>query len=442
MDMNPEKRIRRHILSKSYRFLAVVQPAFRDTTMKELAEKGFSIVGAVESGVEFEGRMEEGWRANLLLRTVSRVYCRIESFRAGAREELYRKALGIPWELWIDPHIPLRVESSARGSRVHHEGVLRDTIREAIHHRWKESGTDIPRQGRSIGENMEEPENLGGPEEHLVQRVLVHSEGSRCTLSLDMSGEGLYRRGYRTIPGEAPIREDLAASLLLELGWRGEGILCDPMTGSGTFAIEGSLMAEGIPAGWNRRFQFQNWPSFRENRWNYIRKQAISALSWDTGTGQSMETYHPSKSPSGGKEGLYGCFASDVDARAVQTARRNSTDAGVEECIHLEEKDFFTIDGEFVESRIREFRKSKVHSRSRFLVLNPPYGKRLGIDGEYFRRLWTHIHTAFPHWKILLLLPASVDLTGMPGSKRARRLLFRHGGLRIQALFLQRGPLP
>lgn len=423
-----EKRVKRHILSKTYRFLGVVQPAFRETAKKEMRVEGFSVVGEGEGGVEFEGTLEEGWRANLVLRTVSRVYCRIDSFRAGAREELYRKAKTIPWELWIDPTVPVRVEASAHRSRIHHEGRMRETLREAIQDRWKEAEcTDVHRKiGMSEGEVEGEDS----------QRVLIHSEGNRCTISLDMSGEGLYRRGYRSLPGEAPIREDLAASLLWEWGWKGEGILCDPMTGSGTFSIEAIQMGLRIPPGGNRAFRFQTWPSFREGRWNFIKKQALAK----TGPG-NFPASPVVRSPL--------CFASDWKPEALTIARVNCRTSGVEEYILFELKDFFSLDGEYVVSRIQSAGMEPEHAgnsedkdssrigENRFLVLNPPYGKRLGVEGSYYHRLWEHIRKGFPHWKVLLLLPVSVDVSDLAGGRVLRRIVFRHGGLRIQALFFE-----
>ncbi|MCX7787451.1 MAG: hypothetical protein N2442_07125 [Spirochaetes bacterium] len=423
---NLEKRIKRHILSKTYRFLGVTQPAFRDTAKKELKEEGFEVVREVEGGIEFEGDLQEGWRANLVLRTISRVYCRIDSFRAGAREELYRKARGIPWELWIHPKGVLRVESSAHASRIHHEGVIRETLMEAIYDRWEEAGFSvntqhIPRTVKDIkGIVPAKFQEHGGEEqEEPIQRVLVHSERHQCTISLDMSGDGLYRRGYRSIPGEAPIREDLAAALLMELGWKGKGILCDPMTGSGTFAIEAALIGVRIPPGWNRRFQFQDWPSFRENRWAFIKKQTISQH----------------RSPLLGNEKPF-CFASDQEMSALEAARVNSRSAGVEEFILFEQKDFFSLNAEYVMSRLEKGEKEGKDTCERFLVLNPPYGKRLEVDRTYHLHLWEHIRKNFPHWKVLLLLPASIDLSHR-SREIGKRILFRHGGLRVQAFLFE-----
>ena len=446
MEGNVEKRVKRHILSKTYRFLGVVQPAFREIAKREMKEEGFSVVGEVDGGVEFEGSLEEGWRANLVLRTISRVYCRIDSFHAGAREELYRKAKGIPWELWIPLDIPLKVESSAHASRIHHEGVMRETLLEAIHDRFREAGCVDSTSSEKMQEPVspfrqpgsreisrgtfkDQPEvDRGG--EIPVQRLLLHSEGNRCTVSLDMSGEGLYRRGYRLRTVEAPIREDIASTLLFEWGWMGQGILCDPMTGSGTFAIEGIRMGLGIPPGWNRTFQFQTWPSFREPRWTFVKKQAVSRYP------MRIQAIEGRFSDCTRKRNLF-CFASDWNPEAVEAARANSRCASVEEYALFEQKDFFSLTGDYVESRILSVSKDVKKTSERFLVLNPPYGKRLEADKEYPLHLWEHIRKCFPQWKVLLLLPASIDTTSLSCTDTTgKRIIFRHGGLRIQALFL------
>jgi 23S rRNA G2445 N2-methylase RlmL len=121
----------------------------------------------------------------------------------------------------------------------------------------------------------------------------------------------------------------------------------------------------------------------------------------------------------------------------------------VEEYIHFEQKDFFSLDGEYVVSRIQSAgmepenmgnsgdRDNSRIGKNRFLVLNPPYGKRLGLEGSYYHRLWEHIRKGFPHWKVLLLLPVSVGVSDLAGGRVLRRIVFRHGGLRVQALFFE-----
>jgi len=395
MEKNLERKIKRFVYATTHRFFAVVQPAFQEVCRKELEAENIQVSGEVEGGIEFEGKLEEGWKANLLLRSASRVYCRVGKFRAGAREEFYRKARNIPWELWISPHLPLRIEAVARSSRIHHEGVLRDTVYEAI--------TD-----RFFQEGMSPPPCLREEEEGDVQRVLVRSNNAQCEISLDMSGKGLHRRGYRKETGEAPIREDLAAALLILLGWKGKGVLCDPMTGSGTFSIEGALIACQIPPGWNRTFVFQYWPSFREARWNYLKR--------------SLEK-EPCKTAC--------CFASDMDGKILSSARRNAASAGIEEKICFEQRDFFSLNGKEVFDRF-----SVGEETEKYLVLNPPYGKRLERDRQQYVRIGKHLQKAFSDWKTLVIAPAQVPLSEI--SKPTGRIVgFRHGGEKVYAIISQ-----
>jgi putative N6-adenine-specific DNA methylase len=394
MEKRLERKIKRFVYATTHRFLAVVQPAFQEVCRKELESENIQVSGEVEGGIEFEGKLEEGWKANLLLRSASRVYCRMGKFRAGAREEFYRKARNIPWELWISPNLPLRIEAVARSSRIHHEGVLRDTLYEAIVDRF-------------VHEGIYPPSFFREEEEGAVQRILVRSNEAECEISLDMSGKGLHRRGYRKETGKAPIREDLAAALLILLGWKGKGILCDPMTGSGTFAIEGALIASQIPPGWNRTFVFQYWPSFREARWNYLKR----SLKKEPG-----ETVC--------------CFASDTDEKILSSALRNAASAGIEKKICFEQRDFFSLNGKDVLERLNAGGETE-----KYLVLNPPYGKRLERDRQQYGRIGRHLQKAFSGWKALVIVPSEVPLSEI--SKSIGRIIgFRHGGEKIHAIIL------
>ena len=312
-----EKRIKRHLLAKEHTFLAVVQPALRSSCRKELLANSFTVLDDTDGGVEFSGKLDEAWRANLLLRTASRIYCRLTEFRARSREELFRKALAFPWELWLAPELPRETECRIRYSRLQHEGEAARTLEEAIERRLRES----------VAGASPNPVRHALVKGNAVQRLLLRAEENRVLLSLDTSGEPLYNRGYRLEPAEAPIRESLAAALLLESDWTGEGPLVDGMTGAGTFAIEAALLGAGLPPGGGRAFLFQAWPSFREKAWLYLGKKAREGGSASPGARPSV-------------------LAADIVSETLEKAKRNAERAGVKDRIQWCRGDFYALDGD------------------------------------------------------------------------------------------------
>lgn len=391
-----DKRLKRRVLGREFVFLAVVQPAFLKVCREELTEWGFRVTGETDGGLEFAGSLKEGWRANLVLGTASRVYVRVCRFRAGAREELFKKVSAFPWELWL-PALPLRVESRVIASRLQHEGASSEAFVEGLGRHYAELGLPAPR----LAETGEES-----------QRALLRLERNICEISLDMSGSPLYERGYRNSGAQAPIRESLACALLREAGWRGRGILADCMTGSATFSVEASLRGAGIPPGGARVFRFQSWPSFGEASWAYMKKAALSR----------------------GREASFKVFASDISADALALGKENAEKAGVSGFITWEETDFFSLDSRAVLGRLGLVNGGS-GDEGPFLVINPPYGKRLsGGDEDFFRRLGKHCRKNFPGWKVLALFPDEASLAAF-GGKAEKLLRFRHGGLRITAGF-------
>jgi putative N6-adenine-specific DNA methylase len=389
------KRVRRQVSSRDYTFLAVVQSALEYLCRQELEENGFSLLGSVDGGVEFSGSLREGWRANLLLRTASRVYCRVARFRCGAREELFRRVAAFAWELWLPPETDIRLEVTVRASRLRHEGAAGEAFFDGLRRRRAEAGLVTP--------GWSSRTTAGG------QRILLRIVENNAEISLDMSGLPLYTRGYRADGGRAPLRESLAAALLRELGWRGEGTFVDGMTGCGTFAIEAALIAAGLSPGGGRDFQFQAWPSFTPKGWAYIKKQA------------ARETVF--------RGGNFFLFASDILDQAVLRAGKNAARAGTEALIHRETRDFFELTGE----KLKDLCAGGPEPS--YLALNPPYGKRLPEGGAaLYRSLGRHIRRHFPAWNVLVLFPDAAALAAFGGCPR-RVLRLRHGGIVVCAGF-------
>lgn len=386
-----ERHIKRHILSPEHEFAAVTPPELAPLCLEECRALG--IRGEIsEAGVEFTAGIEAGYLANLALRTASRILCRLPPFRAGTREELFFKASKARWELWLNPEVPIDVTSHVEASRVNHEGKVTEAITDGIRKRFRDLGLTEP-----VHRDTENPRDASGAESER-QRVLVHLRSNHCRVSLDTSGLHLHMRGYRSIHAGAPLRETLAAGILMKLGWDGRAPFVDGMCGSGTFGIEGALMARGLPPGLHRSFLFERWPSFQTKRWQYLTHTMLENASQDA---------------------LPRMVGIDLDPAAVSIAQANAERAGIGADLEWMTSDFF------------DFRPSEHGLRNGFLTLNPPYGVRLGAeDPGLYDKIGTHLRDHFKGWRAGILAPGRT-LALRLGLKKARTWNLVHGGLPI-----------
>ncbi|RMH61570.1 MAG: RNA methyltransferase [Zetaproteobacteria bacterium] len=358
---------------------AVVLPGLETIAARELAALGARTLRPAHGGVAFRVSPTGLMRISLRARVPTRLLVRLAEFRACSFPELFNKARRLRWEHYVRRDGEVHVRAESHRSRLLHSGRLQAVLRDAVHARLRRAdATD------------------GRPRE---LTVYLRMYDDRCQLSLDASGERLDRRGYRRYPGRAPLRETLAAALLQWLDWRAEQRLWVPMCGSGTLAIEGALMAAQCAPGVNHRFPFVGWPGFTLRRW----RQAMARA-------ERMR-----RKPS------VRIHASDLDPRAVAWTRANAACAGVEEMLSIEKRDFFALDRE---------------GEQGVLLLNPPYGRRIGGDARaLYARIGRHLAHAFAGWRCLVLAPdqACVQALGMPALDA---LDVRHGGRTIHAVQL------
>jgi putative N6-adenine-specific DNA methylase len=211
---------------------------------------GISDAARVEGGVSFSGNHEKLYRVNLCSRVASRVIVRVARFHADSFHELERRAKRIAWEDYLTPGALVRFRVTCRKSRLYHSDAVAERFVEAA--TGKVRGISAARSKASA----DEAEDTEGNEEP-AQLFIVRITHDDCVVSIDSSGELLHRRGYRLATGKAPVRETLAAAMLMASGWDRVSPLMDPMCGSGTIPIEAAMMARGIPAGLNRDFAFQ-----------------------------------------------------------------------------------------------------------------------------------------------------------------------------------------
>jgi putative N6-adenine-specific DNA methylase len=311
--------------------LAVTTPGLERLAAEELRALGFTpreLVG----GVEFDADARGIFTANLHLRTVTRVLVRVAEFRATAFYELEKQARDVPWASLLVANSPVRLRVTCKKSRLYHSDAVAERVGAAI-------ARAVPSAAPKA--SVDDAEDEGAEAELLVVRF----ERDVCVISVDSSGAPLHRRGYRLATAKAPIRETLAAAMLLALAYDGSKPLLDPMCGSGTIAIEAALLARRIAPGLSRRFSCEKWPGAQSAAFERIRSAASAAV-------------------------LTGCaapiLASDRDGGAIRAAVENATRARVSESIEFRERPISAIDP---------------LAPPGFVLVNPPYGERIGEPG-------------------------------------------------------------
>ena len=333
-------------------------------------------------GVSFQGDLNTIYRSNLNLRTVSRILIRLGHFHASAFSELRKKASRLPWERFIAPGQPVSVRATCHKSRLYHSDGVIERVLGSINDRLGSASTH------------HKPSDM--EENSLYQLIVVRLVNDECTISIDSSGELLHRRGYRFASAKAPLRETLAASLLIASGWNKMDPLLDPFCGSGTIPIEAALMAKGTPSGFMRQFAFMLWPNYEKSRWeNFL---------------GNIQTKQQKDMPV--------IQASDRDAGAIEMSIKNAERAGVRDLI------------EFNCEAISSISPPPIPG---FLVTNPPYGIRVNSNKD-LRNLYAQFgNVARSHCKNwnLAMLCSDKNLLAQTRIKLDTSLRFTNGGIGV-----------
>lgn len=330
----------------------------------ELVAIGATEVKEALAGVAFSGGMETAYRACLWSRMASRVLLPLAEFDAATPEDLYQGVQGIDWAAHLAPHGTLAVDANTALSKLTHSQFIALKTKDAIVDQFRTAS------GARPDVETDEPD---------VQ-VNVRVRRDRATLSIDLSGSPLHRRGWRERQGEAPLKENLAAAMLVRAQWprlyAEGGALVDPMCGSGTLLIEGALMAAGAAPGLRRGyFGFLGWLKHDYALWKQLWEEAKAT------TDEGMRNLRPV------------FFGSDTDANMVQTAKRNAQTAGVAGFITLDRRDAIHV-------------TPPPETPLGLVITNPPYGERLGDRAELphlYRQLGQALKERFPGWRAAVL---------------------------------------
>ncbi|SHK46110.1 class I SAM-dependent RNA methyltransferase [Fibrobacter sp. UWEL] len=425
-----EKRIKKHLIGKPHRFMAVAPLGFEKTLMDELlvilgTEGAAEINVAGDGKVEFVTKLTEAWKVVAYSRIANRVLMEIDSFKAENFGQLEKGVSAVPWELYL-PHVileggtpdriqdALNIHVTCKHSRLYHSDAVEERVRKVI------NVNDGP---------AESPTEM---QQHLYVNLL----DDRCTLWLDLAGEELYKRGHERFVAEAPLKETIAAAMIFEASKLTTNhqpltTILDPMAGSGTFSLEAAYIANGLIPGKCRDFALKHQPAFKEATWNYLLKAADRAQSHPERSSAESKDLAVQQS---GDEGI-SIITSDISQRPIDILRHNAEvsplPAGV---IDPQLKDFFSY-------TLSDFQKNS--SGNVVILLNPPYGKRLAFDAP---KLYTKIGKKLNEFKgctVAILVPKDCmsnlirECPALDSSRNfaAKTIETSHGGFSLNAIF-------
>ncbi|MEJ7540770.1 THUMP domain-containing class I SAM-dependent RNA methyltransferase [Staphylococcus intermedius] len=323
-----------------YQLLAVCPMGLEAIVAKEIQDLGYDT--RVENGrIYFEGDASAIVQANLWLRTADRVKLIVGQFEAVTFDSLFEQTKNLPWEHFIPADGQFPVQGRSLKSKLFSVPDVQAITKKAIVERLKNA--------HQVSGWLDE----SGAKYPVEVAILK----DKVLLTIDTSGSGLNKRGYRLAQGEAPIKETLAASLVKLANWTGNTPLIDPFCGSGTIAIEACLIAQNIAPGFNRSFVSEQWDMIPAGLYDQKRAEADELADYD----KEIEIY-----------------ASDIDPDMVEIAKRNADEVGVGDIIRFEVKDVNTLTIE--------------HEGPIGLIGNPPYGERIG-DREEVEEMYRNLGT-------------------------------------------------
>ena len=387
-EISLSKRIKRHVIGRTRSYFIACPPGFETLCAKELASLALNVqqTSVIPGGVEFKGRLDDCYLANLNLRTATRILLRLDAFKASNFKQLEKRLAEIPWELYLSHQSTFKIHTTVKHCRLYHTGAIENRFLESI-------ANGLPAIATIEGDD---------PDPASPQQIFVRGGDDHFTVSLDSSGDNLYKRGLKKHTGRAPLRETLAAASLLLAGYSGVEPLVDPMCGAGTYSLEAALIAKKIPPGWFREFAFMQWPAYRAKRFGYLKRQFEDSF---------VQPERPS------------IFASDKDPLACGRLEQCTRQFGLSDTVSINNADFFElVPGNFTD-------------RPGLVAINPPYGRRIGTrqeSVEIFQAICDNLAREYKGWKLVLIAPGKLLEKKVPFKLKTYPLF--HGGLMLKLM--------
>lgn len=340
----------------------ICAPGLEAVTGAEMLRIGIKPEKVEAGGISCRGSVQDVMRLNLWLRTASRVVVRVATFHASTFHELERRARKIEWNRFLDDKTAVAFRVTCKKSKLYHSDAVAERFTKALSAQVK--GARI-----EPAQESEDDDSVG-----TSQQFIVRLFRDDVTVSIDSSGELLHRRGYRLATAKAPIRETLAAAILLAAEWSGANPVLDPLCGSGTLAIEAAMIARNMAPGRTREFAFMKWRGFERRGWQIMLADAE----------KKMLARAPSR-----------ILASDRDEGAVKAAQENAKRAQVEGDIEISRK-----------SMTEAVSSAANIGGSGLLATNPPYGKRVGEGADprdLYASLGKSVRENLPGWSLVVV---------------------------------------
>ena len=357
--------------STIYRCFAPCPRGLEALLLQELTALGAADLRQTEGGVGFSGALAVLYRANLESRIASRILLEVAHVPYRNEQDIYVAACAIPWPQWFPPSRTIKVKTSAQHCPLKSLDFVTLRIKDAV------CDTFTRLKGARPSVNSSRPDI----------RIDAFLDATHLTLYLGTTGDSLFKRGFRQSTVDAPLRENLAAGIVQLTGWNGTIPLLDPLCGGGTIPLEAAMIARHIPPGLGRRFAFELFSNFDQALWKTVQTKARE------------KQLSASPAP---------IYASDRDARAVQTAKEQFARAGVAGDIALTHTDLFDL---------------TPPQEPGIIVMNPPYGVRLGTQADldvFYPKLGAWLKTRCVGWRVYLFTGdlRAPKLIGLAPSKR------------------------
>lgn len=339
---------------------------------REIEALGYRIIRSEDAKITYMGDERAIARSNLWLRSADRVLLKMGEFKALEFEDLFQQTKAIAWEDIIPADGKFTVTGTSVKSKLHSVPACQSIVKKAI----------VERLGSFYC--IDRFEETGA--EYTVKVTILKD---RVTLTIDTSGTGLHKRGYRVCDVAAPIKETLAAAMVQLSFWKAGRLLVDPCCGSGTIPIEAAMIGRNIAPGLNRKFASQEWDIIPPEIWKEERKAAFEAIDYDADI--RIE-------------------ASDISGRAVEAAIENAAEAGVDDCVEFKKMDMARLTAE---------------EEGGIVITNPPYGERIGekkqIEAIY--SAYNEFYRKNPTWSLFMVTTdkeVENKIFGRPADRRRK----------------------
>ena len=365
--------------TKTFRMVAKTMAGLEEILAQELTGLGADEIEIGNRMVAFRGDMAMMYKANFHCRTALRILRTVYEFKARTPDDIYKRVKAMNWFEHLDENSTFAIDAVTFSELFTHSKFVAYRVKDAI------ADYFMGKTGKRPSVDIENPDLL----------INIHVAHDQCTLSFDSSGDSLHKRGYRVAQTEAPLNEVLAAGMILKTGWNGNSVFVDPMCGSGTLLIEAALIALNVPPGIYRTkgFGFERWKNFDRELFEMIYND-----------------------DSGERKFEYKIYGSDISPQAIEIARLNVKEAGVERHIDFKVMPF------------EDYKRAPADSG--VLITNPPYGERiksedlLGLYENIGERL-KHVFMGYSAW----ILSYKKECFHKIGLRHSKRYQLKNGSL-------------